>query len=284
MKKILLPTDFSANSWEATLYALKLFKDKECAFYIMHSLEPLVSAPSTAVSSKRANEAIIKSRLNESKLELKKELEKIHELPKNDKHRFETVIAHDYFLEAVKTSVKKLDIDIVVVGTKGASGIKEMTIGSNTANLINKQTCPIIAVPQDALSNDMSEIGFATDLSISNYGHELDLLKEIATSSKSKIAAVHVINKKGDLTTELLAKLQALEATLKPLEMDFYLITDVSVEVGTRVFSESRKLGMLCIINKKRSFFEKLFSKSNSKSISSHLNVPLIIFNHESFK
>ncbi|PWI29570.1 hypothetical protein DI383_10120 [Flavobacteriaceae bacterium LYZ1037] len=283
MKKILLPTDFSANSWEASLYAFNLFKDETCTFYIMHSLEPLVSAPSTAVSSKRANEAISKSRLNESKIELEKELNKIHELPKNNKHSFETIIVHDYFLSAVHGTTKELAIDIVVLGTKGASGIKEMTIGSNTANLIKKQTCPIIAVPQGALVNNKSmlEIGFATDFSIANYHHDLDLLKAIATANTSRISVVHVLNKQAELSPELRANKLALEMTLKPLPIDFYFITDVAVEVGTRVFSESRKLGMLCIINKKRSFFEKLFSKSNSKSISSHLNVPLIIFNHE---
>ncbi|HAB26497.1 MAG TPA: hypothetical protein DCE27_01035 [Xanthomarina gelatinilytica] len=282
MKKILLPTDFSANSWEATRYALNLFKNEPCTFYIMHSLEPLVSAPSS-VSSRRANEAILNSRNNESKMELEKELQKIQELPKNSNHAFETLLVHDYFLDAVTSTVKKLGIDIVILGTKGASGIKEMTIGSNTANLINKQSCPIIAVPQNALSSmDLSEIGFATDLSIENYGDDLDLLKEIAMAHNAIISAVHITNKSTNLSPDLLANKLALEMTLKPLRVDFYYITDVSVELGVRVFSESRKLGMLCIINKKRSFFEKLFNRSNSKSISSHLNVPLIIFNHES--
>ncbi|PWK19856.1 universal stress protein [Xanthomarina spongicola] len=283
MKKILLPTDFSENSWEATLYALKLFKDQACTFYIMHSLEPLVSAPSTGVSSKRAYDAIIKSRLNESNLELEKELDKIHELPKNNKHTFETMIVHDYFLSAVHSTVKKLNCDVVILGTKGASGIKEMTIGSNTANLINKQTCTIIAVPENSLSKDMLEIGFASDFSIGNYGNELDLLKEIATTNASRISLVHIVNKNGEMTTELRANKLALEMALNPLPMDFYRITDVAVELGIRVFSESRNLGMLCIINKKRSFFENLFRKSNSKSISSHINVPLIIFNHSAF-
>jgi nucleotide-binding universal stress UspA family protein len=282
MKKILLPTDFSANSWEASLYAFKLFKDETCTFYIMHSLEPLVSAPSTAVSSKRANEAISKSRLNESKIELEKELQKIHELPKNDKHTYETIIVHDYFLSAVQSATKKLHCDLVVVGTKGASAIKEITVGSNTANLINKQTCPIIAVPQNALSKDLLEIGFATDFSISDYGNELDLLKEIALANTSKISMVHVLSKSTEMTAKLLENKEAIERALRPLPLELYLITDVAVEVGTRVFSESRKLGMLCIINKKRSFFEKMFIKSNSKTISSRLNVPLIIFNHES--
>ncbi|MEO8933085.1 MAG: universal stress protein [Xanthomarina sp.] len=282
MNKILLPTDFSKNSWEAILYAFKLFKDKTCVFYIMHSLDPLVSAPSTAVTSKRAQEAIGESRLNESEMEMDKLLNKIKDLPENTKHSFESLMVHDYFLNAVQGTVKKWEIDMVVVGTKGAGAIKEATIGSNTANLINKLSCPIIAIPQNTLISDMTEIGFATDLSISNYNDELELLKEIATANNSKISVVHVINKNEKMTPELLANKLALEMTLNPLPMDFYLITDVSVEVGTRIFSESRKLGMLCIVNKKRSFFEKIFSRSNSKSISSNLNVPLIIFNHES--
>ena len=282
MTKILLPTDFSSNSWEAILYALRLFKDKQCAFYIMHSVEPLVSGPSSGITSKRGQEAISKSRINEVKNNMERVLVKLAALPKNNKHTFENLIVHDYFLDAVQQTVNKSDMDIVVVGTKGASAIKEVTIGSNTANLINKLTCPIIAVPKDGLATTMTEIGFASDFSIGNYGNELDLLKEIATTNASRMSIVHV-SKTGEITPELLVNKQALETALKPLPIDFYLLTDVSVEVGTRVFSESRRLGMLCIINKKRSFLEKMFSKSNSKSISSNLNVPLIIFNHGNF-
>jgi hypothetical protein len=137
-------------------------------------------------------------------------------------------------------------------------------------------------VPQGALVNNKSmlELGFATDFSIDDYGHELNLLKDIAIANNSRISVVHVLGKHSEMS-ELHDKKLALEMTLNPLPVDFYFISDVSVEVGTRVFSESRKLGMLCIMNKKRSFFENLFTKSNSKSISSHLNVPLIIFNHE---
>ncbi|RSK38675.1 universal stress protein [Mangrovimonas spongiae] len=283
MKNILLPTDFSQNSWEAIEYAINLFQDGECTFYLMHSYEPQVSAPSTAVTSKRANSVIMESIKNEATLGLQKVLKQINSLPLNENHTFKTIIANDYFTDAVETQVNELGIDAVILGTKGASGLKEITLGSNTANLIGKLSCPIIAVPTNVVLKDVKEIGFAVDFSIKSYDKGLDLLKDIATHYESKISVVHILNKHKELTAEMLSSKIELESYLKPVPTTFYNLTDVSVELGTRIFSESRQLDMMCVIAKKHGFFERLFNKSQSKSISHHAKVPLIIFNETDF-
>ncbi|NIK91820.1 universal stress protein [Mangrovimonas sp. CR14] len=283
MKHILLPTDFSENSWEAIQYAMNLFKKQRVTFFLMHSYEPHVSAPSTAVTSKRANSIIMDSIKEEAKNGLQETLKKALEVNTNKEHQFKTIIINDYFLGAVQSTVSNMKIDAVVVGTKGASGLKEVTIGSNTANLIGKLKCPIIAVPKNVVLKSLSDIGFASDYSISEYHHGLDLLIELASNFKSKISVVHVMNHSKELSSEMRANKMILEAELKPIPIDFYCITDVSVEVGTRIFSESRQLDMMCVIAKQHGFFDKLLHKSQSKSISHHAKVPLIIFNHAAF-
>jgi len=283
MKNILLPTDFSENSWEAILYAIDLFQDAPCKFYLMHSYEPQVSAPSTAVTSKRAHSIIMEATKNEAIQGLEKIKNKINALTLDENHSFETTIINDYFVSAVKTKVQELNIDAVVVGTKGASGLKEVTLGSNTANLIGKLPCPIIAVPTNASLNSVKEIGFAVDYSIQSYDKGLELLKDIAEHYESKISVVHILNKNKELTPEMISSKIELENYLKPIPTEFFHLTDVPIEMGTRIFSESRRLDMMCVIAKKHGFFEKLFNKSQSKSISHHAKVPLIIFNESEF-
>ena len=283
MKNILLPTDFSQNSWEAIQYAITLFKDCACTFYLMHSYEPQVSAPSTAVTSKRASAIILESMRSEATLGLQNTLKQIKSLPENNNHTFKTVMVNDYFVSAVKSKIAKLDIDVVVVGTKGASGLKEVTLGSNTAHLIGKLACPILAVPTDVNFKGLRDVGFATDFSITDYGDGLALLKDVATAHNAKISLVHVVKKEKELTPEQLTSQRALEAYLNPLHVTLFMLTDVPIEIGTRIFSESRQLDMMCVIAKKHSFFEKVFNKSQSKSISHHAKVPLIIFNEAAF-
>ncbi|RYH74693.1 hypothetical protein EVU94_06655 [Flavobacteriaceae bacterium 144Ye] len=282
MKNILLPTDFSDNSWKAISYALELLKDAECTFYLMHSYEPQVAAPSTAVTSKRANSIIMESMKNEAISELNRLKKQINALPKNENHTFKTSIINDYFTSAVKAKVKEHSIDAVILGTKGASGLKEVTLGSNTAGLIGKLTCPIIAVPSNVVFNDINEIGFAVDYSIKSYTNGLSLLKALAEHFEAQVSVVHILKDKA-LTPEKASSKEKLIAFLKPVPTHFYQLTDVSVAKGTRIFSESRQLDMMCVIAKKHNFFEKLFNKSQSKSISHHAKVPLIIFNEASF-
>lgn len=283
MKNILLPTDFSENAWNAMQYAFELFKNNDCTFFVMHSLDDRMSAPSAGVKSKRANEIINKSRIRECNEGLAKVLERIDDLPKNNKHTIESLLVKNNFISAVRAAAVQLNIDIVVVGTKGASGVKEVVIGSNTGNLIKKLSFPIIAVPSDAKIKDLSEIGFATDFSIKNYEDGIDLLKEIAIANNSKMAVVNIVNKGVELSSDELENKSNLINILKPLHVDFYTLTDIPIETGIRAFSESRKLGMLCVITKKHSFFEKIFSKSHSKSISHNISVPLIVFDQKAF-
>lgn len=283
MKNILLPTDFSQNSWEAIQYALNLFKEAECTFYLMHSFEPQAAAPSTAVTSKRAYSVIMESMKTVAEEGLKDIMDKINSLPKNEDHSFKTLIINDYFINAVKEKVEALNIDAVILGTKGASGLKEVTLGSNTANLIGKLACPIVAVPTNAIWKGVKEIGFAVDYAMPSYKKGLGLLKDLAEHYQSKIAVVHIIDKDKALSKTMLASKAALERYLKPIPINFFNLTDVSVELGTRIFSESRQLDVMCVIAKQRGFFERLFNKSQSKSISHHANVPLIIFNEANF-
>ncbi|WP_250435973.1 universal stress protein [Hanstruepera flava] len=282
MKTILLPTDFSENAWSAIQYALQLFKNNDCKFYIMHVFEPQASAPSTGITSKRAYQAIHESRAKSSQEGLDKVLQQVQEYSNNPKHTFETKLAYGSLISSVQGFAEENDVELVVVGNKGASAIQKATFGSNAAQLILKLTCPIIAVPETANAN-ISEIGFATDYSIDDYGNGLNLLKEITVSNQAKLAVVNVVNKGTGTIPNLKAKQAILEKALEPIDIDYYTLTDVPVEQGIHVFAESRKLDMLVLITKKRSFFEKLTTRSHSKAISHNLDVPLIVFDQRSF-
>ena len=78
MKKILLPTDFSKNSWNAIYYALELFKTTECLFYLVHTYTPILYNPELSSTSRQDLELMDITRKN-SQNRLKKTKEKILE-------------------------------------------------------------------------------------------------------------------------------------------------------------------------------------------------------------
>ena len=283
MKTILLPTDFSDNSWKAIEYALQLFKNETCNFYIMHALDSMVSAPSTGVTSRRASQVIYDSRINSSKDDLAKLLKKVQDYSTNPKHTFETKLVNGSLIAAVKAFSETTDVQLAIIGNKGATALQKVTFGSNATQLILKLSCPIIAVPDTVHAVNMTEIGFATDYTIENFGNGLNLLKEIALSNNAILSVVNVVSKSTDSIPELKSKRETLENAFKPVQLEYYTLTDVPVELGIKVFSESRKIDMLALITKRRSFFEKLTTKSHSKAISHNINVPLLVFDQRSF-
>lgn len=258
MKTILLPTDFSENSWNAIVYALEMHKDEPCHFFVFNSYAPHMSAPSTAVSSARASEVIQEIAKKESAQGLETIMKRIKEYDTNPTHTFEIISSYDYIVSSIISAIEKYKVDMVVMGTKGASGLKEVMIGSTTANIIEKVKCPVIAVPENAVFKGLNEIAFATDFSFYYNEDNINLIKYYAKKQEATIRVVHVLTA-SKLSPEKEKVREYLDGLLNGVPKHYHYLTDVSVDVGMRVFSQSREIDLLCMVNKQRSFLKDCF-------------------------
>jgi nucleotide-binding universal stress UspA family protein len=125
MKKILIPTDFSDNSKNAIRYALELFKEKPCHFFIIYvNIEgsdfiekPLYKFGTNVVVEKRPKDIAIKLK------ELKDFVTSIS-VDKNQ-HQFTMISERGHFLKSIRQQIQEKEIELIVMGTKGASELKE---------------------------------------------------------------------------------------------------------------------------------------------------------------
>ena len=86
-------------------------------------------------------------------------------------------------------------IDVVVMGTKGTSGLQEIFLGTQTVNLIKKvKPIPVVVVPQSATYCRPTEIAYATDLKIDYAQYPLEIIKELVRIHKSKLYITHIYN------------------------------------------------------------------------------------------
>src|SRR5690606_41436610 len=119
MKNILLPTDFSQNAWNAIDYALKLFKDDECLFYLLHSYSPPLVQPTTAgVTTTTTTEILLETARKASEDGLNDVLKKITQTNKNEKHRYKMLSEYDFYVGAVKTIEENYNIDLIINSIK----------------------------------------------------------------------------------------------------------------------------------------------------------------------
>ncbi|WP_159023257.1 universal stress protein [Formosa sp. L2A11] len=283
MRHILLPTDFSDNAWNAIEYALHLLKDETCNFYILHSFDQPDSGSYMGVTSAMAKESIYKAQVENSKHGLREVLNKVKTTFSNTNHNFKCLSIYKTFPEAIKKVVTEFSIDCIVMGTKGAGAIKEITVGSNTSGLIGLINCPIIAIPRHAHFKEIKDIGISTDYDIKFTEKGLSLLLDIAKSNSSLISVFHIMDRIKTLTESQEEKSEILKTILKDYSANYFTLTDIGVITGVRAFVQSRKLDMLCVVAREQDFLKRILNQSYSKSISNKSNVPLLILNIKSF-
>lgn len=279
MRRILLPTDFSLNSWNALKYCLEFFKNDKCTFYLLH-VNP-IPPYSGAGSSVRTSTTILReSMLKESKAQLKTLLEQVKEYSDNNNHLFVTTAVYDYFVESVKREVQDKKIDLIVMGTKGASGLKRVTLGSNTGDVITKVKCPLMAVPENATYKIPKEIAFPTDYHIAYDIKVLDTLIEMVEMNDATLRIVHISKKGEDLSEEQLENKDFLHDYLRGIEHSFHSLTSNRLETAIQCFVESRDIDIVAMVAKNLNFYQRILFKPKVEEISYHTDIPFLVL-HE---
>ena len=148
MKNILLPTDFSENSWNAIAYALQLFKNDTCMFHLLNTYTPTIfQYDYTNTGTAQHELADVMRENSEEKLEAL--VNKIKQAYNNPKHSFATMSAFNTLISELAELHEGHVMDMIIMGTQGASGLKEILFGSNTIHVIKNSKCPVIAVPSN---------------------------------------------------------------------------------------------------------------------------------------
>jgi nucleotide-binding universal stress UspA family protein len=281
MKNILIPTDFSENSWNAVKYALEFFKDTMCDFYLLHvTLIYNYASGESPVMPLPAIEIIDKTILKQAKTNLKNLLKKIELLPHNPKHRFYTLNNYDYFIDAVKAHVAEKYIDLIVMGTKGASGLKKVMIGSNTGDLITRVKCPVLIVPENALFKELEEIAFPTDYHLFYPTKILNNILEFVKMHNSALRIVHIAKKDEEVSDFQLENKEFLKNFFAEEKHSFHRITNKKIEDGVQCFVESRDIDMIIMIAKSLNLFQRILFRPTVEEISYHTDIPFLVL-HE---
>ncbi|OEY73905.1 universal stress protein [Salegentibacter salarius] len=275
MKKILLPTDFSENAYNAIAYAIKAFKDEECKFYLLNTYTPvLYDSEYILYNSTQPNlaEAYKKNSLSG----LRKVERKINRDFKNPKHRFEKISAFNLLIDEMKEQLKSKEIDLVIMGTQGATGAEEILIGTNSVHAINKLKAPLLMIPSDNEYHPPVNILFPTDFELNFSAAQLEPILNLVKNHNSKINILHVFFGK-DLDEKQEENKKNLSKIISDFPHQFNTIEDKSVTKAIEKFQEKNTVDLLFMVNNKRSFFENLLFRPVVNKIGFHIKVPFMV-------
>lgn len=275
MKKILLPTDFSENSWNAIKYALQLFKDQECNFILLNTYTPMIyrieymQLGSNQLDILKTMKEVSKKGLDEMELRIINEF-------KNSKHTYSKISSFSSLTEEINELYRGNIMNLIVMGTKGATGAKEVLFGTNTVHIIKNAKCPVLAIPDDFSFEAPHEILFPSDYEVDFLEKHIQPILDIVVFYNSRI---NILNASYgyDLSEVQEKNRKKLEGHFKNITCLFHSVSNQNVQEAIAKFQLKTRINLLAMINNKHSFFENLFFKSTIKHIGFHLNIPFLV-------
>ncbi|WP_053991508.1 universal stress protein [Mangrovimonas sp. TPBH4] len=274
MKNILLPTDFSENSLNSIRYALKFYEGEACEFYLLHIivLKNGMSNLSDTELSKIQEETLAKLEQLQQTLE--------QELPEGHHFKFHILTDYNFFVESIRSQVKKLKIDVIVIGTKGANEFKNAGIGTHTHEIITKVKCNALVVPEHAKFKDCKEIVFPTDFSMIYHDDTLKSIEAILKRFDTNFRVLHVCKKDSELFPDQVKNKTYLEAFLRYFHHSFNFFNDKKLEAAIQCFVEDQGVDLIALVAKNLNYMQRLLFQPSVKKLTYLTNIPFLVF-HE---
>jgi nucleotide-binding universal stress UspA family protein len=277
MKTILVPTDFSDNADNALYFAIELAKKQNAKLVLIHAFQlPIVVA------------AVPYDIINNEKLELKKKAEnnlkaQCLKIKHSGNLTYEYILEEGDTVDVILKHAKEKKADIIIMGTKGASGLKAVLFGSITESVIEKTELPVLAIPNKTkFSTPIKTITFATNYNL-NEIESIKKLIEIAVVLESKIKILHITDE--DITNEhevnLMNKFMKLvnsEITFKPIT--FQIIHGKNITQQLLNLISSGNTDMLVLSTHYKNFMKNLLEKNITKQVVLKTTIPIVAFHY----
>jgi nucleotide-binding universal stress UspA family protein len=270
MNKILVPTDFSANSTNALVYAMEVARKFNSQVILLN-----------AYSIPYSGSTIIVDITDMLKEEAWKGLEGQYELVKHKYSDVKVNMVAEYGAAAdiIAGIVETYHIDMVVMGTKGAHGLKGVILGSVTAAAAKRLRVPLLAIPEDVEYKNPKRFVMATDYKL-NHPEQLLPLEKLMSAFGGEIDFVNVSDNVKDasldaLESEFKAKVPGL---LKEIHT-FRRVQSNDVENGIINHLVNHPVDIMVVVSHHRGFFENIFHRSMAKRLTLHTALPLLFIN-----
>ncbi len=269
MHTILLPTDFSDNAYNALKYAIGFSQMYGSQLVIFNSFEVPHSHAGMLMSIKDVMRKDSEDGLKSLEAQVKKD-----GLEKNTVLHFES--RHGALVNVINDLASDFNAELIVMGTKGASGIEEVLIGSNTTDVIKNVKFPVVAVPEHARFNKLNKVVFAADYKQMQNYEVLNPLKMLIAKTNAKLEVVNV-TKLADDDASTVTEKDKLNKYFDPVEHNFTHVQNSDIVKGIQSHIQDSDTDMLSMIMRKHNLFEALFMPSITQKIALHSSIPLMV-------
>ncbi|PTS93159.1 universal stress protein UspA [Flavobacterium sp. HMWF030] len=272
MKRILVPTDFSEHAEDALKVASQIAKKNNSEIIILHMLE----LPS------QMNDAVLGgASIPETMLFMKKANEMLDEVTSRsylDGIQITEIVKMDKPIHGIAQVSKDYNIDLIVMGSHGSSGIEELLIGSNTEKVVRNSESPVLIIKKNISNFNAENIVFASDFS-AEAKKPFQKFLSFAKIFDSKIHLVTICTPNSFKPTHEIEK--AINNFVSEFNLTNYstqIYNDTNIEKGIINFSNSINADIIGMCTHGRTGFAHFFNGSISEGLVNHAVKPVITF------
>lgn len=272
MVNILVPTDLSDLSKIAVQYAIKIANKLDGTITLLHVINIVQPTRATMRLRLKTLEQELVDIAKEDLEILVKEVSKQLKIAQPIKVK---IVKGSSFNDTIKREAKKLRTGLIVMGTRGASGLRKYVLGSNTASVIEVSHVPVLAVPEHGDFKNFKNVVYASDLT--HIEKELNTLIPYLEQFDSIVHLIHI--------TPSLKAVSALEKQIDNVvqksgfkNVIVRVIVNKKIDEAIDYYVETKKVDLLTMFTHDPSFYEKLFDRSMTRKMAFHSNVPLLAF------
>lgn len=271
VSSILVPTDFSENAKVALAYAHSLAQKYQAKLIIGNAYDPFYSA----FQSEDSNEADRCRAEEEAREAMDSFLESFP-----GKQGCTLSFLPEDFEDAVPKWVDKHQIDLVVMGTKGASGMSAQLLGSSTLETVKTVDVPVIVVPSGTDNFRLEQVAFFTDYQLGDSLTLRCLLETFGNEGKYRFIHIHESQSPLDQEEQQLSQwVQALTKDISLQELAWNVVEgEECLELVHQVAADGR-IDLLALTMTERGFLDELFNKSLAKAIIHQPSTPVFLVN-----
>jgi nucleotide-binding universal stress UspA family protein len=272
MVNILVPTDLSDLSKIAVNYAIKIANKLEGTVTLLNVV--------SVVQPTRATMRLRLKTLEQELLDIAKEdmaglVKEVSKQVKTSNPIKVKIAKGTSFNDTVKREAKKLRTGLIVMGTRGASGVRKYVLGSNTTSVIEVSHVPVLAVPELGDFKNFKNVVYASDLM-----HLEKELKTLVPYLEKFDSIVHLIHVTGSIK-QVPAVEKKIDDVVKKLgfkNVVVRVLVSKKIDEAIAEYVDAIKSDLLAMFTHDPTVFEKLFDRSMTRKMAFHNKVPLLAF------
>lgn len=276
MKRLLVPTDFSDNARHAMRVAAQLAARTGAQLELLHVNTAMTYAP--PLPEYYGGELYDFGEYYENAVRELREMK--NELAKHDASAqlsVETRVEEGFLYAALRRAAREDEVDVIVMGTKGASGVSEFFIGSNTEKTIRTAPCPVLAVPVNSGDFNPRTVVLPTTLR-PDQAAVFSLLAQWQRFFPIKIKVLYINNPaelEDDAEIDQAVQEFGRKAGLQHLET-FVCGNTFNEEIAILEFAQKEKADLIAMATHQRQGLSHLLFGSLTEDTANHSSIPVL--------